>query len=517
MKNFLRRKEVSKLFKQAKWIEPLIFEQSTKGRIAFQPEKLENSVNASLQSAMSKISKSVIRDSILELPEVSELEVVRHFTRLSQMNYSVDTGFYPLGSCTMKYNPKICDTVASLPKAVDIHPYQPEETVQGSLQIMYELANWLAELSGMDSVTLQPAAGAHGEYTGIMIIRKYHESKGNLDKKTEIIVPDSAHGTNPATVSMCGFKTIVIPSNKSGCVDIDALKSAVSSNTAGMMLTNPNTLGIFEPNIVAITKMIHDVDGLMYYDGANFNAIMGKVRPGDMGFDIVHYNLHKTFATPHGGGGPGTGPVGVVKRLKTYLPVPTVDYNGTKGKYFLNYDHPSSIGKVRSYFGNFILLLRAYAYILTLGQNGLTRVSEMANLNANYLKFQCEKIPGFNVLYGAKNLCMHEFVLSSKQITKDTQITALDVSKYLLDHGFHPPTVYFPLIVPEALMIEPTETEPKRTIDEYIKVIREISELAYAGGTDKIQQAPSNTSVRRIDDVKAARKPILSYRMFKNQ
>ena len=505
------------MFKQAKWSEPLIFEQSTKGRVAFQPEKLEDNIKTSLQSALSKISKSVIRDSILALPEVSELEVVRHYTRLSQMNYGVDTGFYPLGSCTMKYNPKICDNVASLPKAVDIHPYQPEGTVQGSLQIMYELSNWLAELSGMDSVTLQPAAGAHGEYTGIMIIRKYHETKETLSKKTEIIVPDSAHGTNPATVSMCGFKTIVIPSNDSGCVDIGALKSAISSNTAGMMLTNPNTLGIFEPNIVSITKAIHDVDGLMYYDGANFNAIMGKVRPGDMGFDIVHFNLHKTFATPHGGGGPGTGPVGVVKRLKSYLPVPTVSYNAIEEKYFLNYDHSSSIGKIRSYFGNFSLLLRAYAYILTLGQNGLTRVSEMANLNANYLKFQCEQIPGFNVPFGSKKPCMHEFVLSSKQMKKETQITALDVSKYLLEYGFHPPTVYFPLIVPEALMIEPTETESKRIIDEYVKVLKEISELAYAGGGDKIQHAPSNTSVRRIDDVKAARKPILSYRMFKNQ
>ncbi|MHA2345880.1 MAG: aminomethyl-transferring glycine dehydrogenase subunit GcvPB [Candidatus Hodarchaeales archaeon] len=505
------------MFKQAKWNEPLIFEQSTVGRIAFQPDKVDEKMKISLQSALSRISKSVIRETALKLPEVSELEVVRHYTRLSQMNYGVDTGFYPLGSCTMKYNPKICDTVASLPKALNVHPYQPEETVQGSLQIMYELSMWLAELSGMDFVTLQPAAGAHGEYTGIMIIRKYHESKGNLKKKTEIIVPDSAHGTNPATVSMCGFKTVVIPSNDSGCVDIEALKTAVSSNTAGMMLTNPNTLGIFEPNVKTITKIIHDVDGIMYYDGANFNAIMGKVRPGDMGFDIVHYNLHKTFATPHGGGGPGAGPVGVVQRLKPYLPVPTVDYDDNEERYFLNYDHSFSIGKIRSYFGNFILLLRAYTYILTLGQKGLTKVSEMANLNANYLKFLCDQIPGFTVPYGAEIPCMHEFVLSAKKLKKETQISALDISKYLLEYGLHPPTIYFPLIVPEALMIEPTETESKRTIDEYIKVLKEISELAYAGGTDKIQQAPTNTAVRRIDDVKAARKPILSYRMFTNK
>ena len=371
------------MFNQSKWPKSLIFDLSSPGRIGFHISKLTSKEKESLQNAKSKIPSSLLRSSNLNLPEVSELEVVRHYTRLSQMNYGVDTGFYPLGSCTMKYNPKICDLVTSIPQAQNMHPYQPEFTAQGSLQIMYELSGWLAELSGMSKVTLQPAAGAHGEYTGLMILRKYHETKGNLDQKTEIIVPDSAHGTNPATVSMGGFKTIVIPSNEDGCVDIEALKASVSENTAGMMLTNPNTLGIFEPNIKEITSIIHSVDGLMYYDGANFNAIMGKVRPGDMGFDIVHFNLHKTFATPHGGGGPGAGPVGVITRLNSFLPVPTVNYDPQSDRYFMDYDHPDTIGKVRSYYGNFSILLRAYAYILRLGQDGLTQVSEMANLNAN--------------------------------------------------------------------------------------------------------------------------------------
>ncbi|PWI46674.1 glycine dehydrogenase (aminomethyl-transferring) [Candidatus Heimdallarchaeota archaeon B3_Heim] len=505
------------MFKQSKWPKTLIFEKSTPGRTGYQVPELSSEEVKMLEKAKRTISSDLLRENSPNLPEVSELEVVRHFTRLSQMNYGVDSGFYPLGSCTMKYNPKICDTVASMNEAQNVHPYQPEDTIQGSLQIMYELAKWLAELSGMAGVTLQPAAGAHGEYTGIMILRKYHESQNNLAIKNEIIVPDSAHGTNPATVSMCGFKTIVIPSNNDGCVNIDALRSSVTNRTAGMMLTNPNTLGIFEPNIKEITDIIHGVDGLMYYDGANFNAIMGKVRPGDMGFDIVHFNIHKTFATPHGGGGPGAGPVGVVSHLIPFLPVPSVAYNSTSDFYYFNYDHKQTIGKVRSYFGNFSILLRAYSYILRLGQTGLTRVSEMANLNANYMKAQCARIHGFSVPYGENSSCMHEFVLSAKKLFKETEISALDISKYLLDNGFHPPTVYFPLIVPEALMIEPTETEPKEIIDDFIQVIRNISKLAYSGKKEGIQNAPINTSVGRIDDVKAARDPIISYRMLKKQ
>jgi glycine dehydrogenase subunit 2 len=507
--------EENEMFKQSRWPKTLIFEQSSPGRVGHQTGQLTLKEMESLEKAKKRISSNLLRSQISDLPEVSELEVVRHFTRLSQMNYGVDTGFYPLGSCTMKYNPKVCDLATSMPQAQNIHPYQPEDTIQGSLQIMHELAHWLAELSGMKQVTLQPAAGAHGEYTGIMILRKYHESKGNLDNKTEIIVPDSAHGTNPATVSMCGFKTVVIPSNKDGCVDIEALRAAVNQNTAGMMLTNPNTLGIFEPCIKEITNIIHDVDGLAYYDGANFNAIMGKVRPGDMGFDIVHFNLHKTFATPHGGGGPGSGPVGVISKLIPYLPVPTIGFDSEKDYYYLDYDHIGTIGKVRSYYGNFAILLRAYTYILRLGKNGLTKVSEMANLNANYMKTLCKEIKGFSVPYGSEIPCMHEFVLSARELGEDTNVCATDVSKYLLDKGVHPPTIYFPLIVPEALMVEPTETEPINVLDEYIATLKGISEEAYKGNRKEILLSPKNTSVGRIDDVKAARNPILSYRMFK--
>jgi glycine dehydrogenase subunit 2 len=507
--NSLKCKEVIKMFKQSKWPKSLIFEQSSPGRIGHQTVELQPVEMESLQRAKQRIPSALLTDNPPGLPEISELEVIRHFTRLSQMNYGIDTGFYPLGSCTMKYNPKVCDVAASLPQAQNIHPYQPENTVQGSLQIMYELANWLADLSGMEQVTLQPAAGAHGEYTGIMILRKYHESKGNLDKKTEIIVPDSAHGTNPATVSMCGFITVVIPSNKDGCVDIDLLKAAVNENTAGMMLTNPNTLGIFEPSIKEITNIIHNVDGLVYYDGANFNAIMGKVRPGDMGFDIVHFNLHKTFATPHGGGGPGSGPVGVIERLIPFLPVPTVGYDVKKDNYFLNYQHTDTIGKVRSYYGNFSTLLRAYTYIL--------RFSELANLNANYMKTLCKEIKGFSIPYGSESPCMHEFVLSAKKLGDETNIYATDIAKFLLDQGLHPPTIYFPLIVQEALMVEPTETEPIHVLDEYISTLKEISEEAYKGNSNKILMSPKNTSVGRIDDVKAARRPIVSYRMLKQQ
>ncbi|UCG02355.1 MAG: aminomethyl-transferring glycine dehydrogenase subunit GcvPB [Candidatus Heimdallarchaeota archaeon] len=509
--------EVNKLFRQTSWKKTLIFEQSSPGRIGHEVETLSEIEETSLNRIMQKIPPGLLRQKQLGLPEVSELCVVRHFTRLSQMNYGVDSGFYPLGSCTMKYNPKICDLVTTFPEAQKIHPYQDPRSVQGSLQIMHELAKWLAELSGMKKVTLQPAAGAHGEYTGIMIVRKYHQIKGNLDRKREIIVPDSAHGTNPATVSMCGFETVVIPSNEGGCVDIEALRSTVSERTAGIMLTNPNTLGRFEPDIEEITRIIHEVDGLAYYDGANFNAIMGKVRPGDMGFDIVHFNLHKTFATPHGGGGPGAGPVGVVSRLEPFLPIPTIDFDPTTYEYFLQYDHPHSIGKVRSYYGNFSIILRAYAYILRLGYEGLKAVSDMAVLNANYMKTLSQKIKGFTILYGKDSFCMHEFVLSAKELLKEKNISALDVSKFIIDHGFHPPTIYFPLIVPEALMIEPTESESKKILDEFIDILKEVSHFAYTDQQDSISEKPLNASVGRIDDVKAARQPILSYRMLKQK
>ncbi len=505
------------MFKQTTWEKTTIFEESTPGRIGFQIEELSEKEKKLLDEAKDQISSEIIRNTELELPELSELDVIRHFTRLSQMNYGVDEGPIFLGSCTMKYNPKICDLVTTYPEAQNIHPYQSPGTIQGSLQIMYELAKWLEELSGMTKVTLQPAAGAHGEYTGIMIIRQYHELNGNLDLKNEIIVPDSAHGTNPATASMCGFKTVVIPSYGDGCINLEAMQAAVSNNTAGIMLTNPNTLGIFEQNIEDIINIIHEVDGLAYYDGANFNAIMGKARPGDMGFDVVHFNLHKTFATPHGGGGPGSGPVGVVQKLEPFLPVPTIDYNAKKRDYFFQYDHPHTIGKVRSYFGNFSTILRAYTYILRLGHRGLKAVSEMAVLNANYMKAKTQSIKGFSVPTGGSSFCMHEYVLSAKKMLKETEISALDISKYLLDQGIHPPTVYFPLIIPEALMIEPTESEAKKTLDLFIKVLNNVSKLAYSNQKDIITRAPLNTSVKRIDDVKAARKPIVSHRMLKQQ
>ncbi|MFX0184345.1 MAG: aminomethyl-transferring glycine dehydrogenase subunit GcvPB [Candidatus Hodarchaeota archaeon] len=503
------------MFKQTTWKKDLIFEKSQSGRMGYQLDDLSDREQTLLDIVKQKIPSELLRNTSPKLPEVSELEVIRHFTRLSQMNYGVDTGFYPLGSCTMKYNPKICDVVAALPEAQNIHPYQDPSTVQGSLKIMYELANWLATLSGMSKVTLQPAAGAHGEYTGMMIVRQYHAFKKNLDNKREIIIPDSAHGTNPATATMCGFNTVVIPSDEKGCVDIEALKAAATEKTAGMMLTNPNTLGIFETNIEKIIEIVHEVDGLAYYDGANFNAIMGKVRPGDMGFDIVHFNLHKTFATPHGGGGPGSGPVGVVSNLEQFLPIPTIDYDLQSKRYFFQYNHPQTIGKIRSYFGNFSTILRAYTYILRLGYEGLKRVSEMAVLNANYMKALCQNIKGFSVPFGEQSFCMHEFVLSARQLSKETGISALEVSKYLLDKGLHPPTVYFPLIVREALMTEPTETESKETMDSFIDVLREISRLAYTDQVEILQNSPSNTSVGLIDDVKAARKPILSYKMLK--
>ncbi|MFX0015192.1 MAG: aminomethyl-transferring glycine dehydrogenase subunit GcvPB [Promethearchaeota archaeon] len=508
------------MFKQTSWEKTLIFEKSMKGRIGSQVGELSEMERHLLEKTIQGVPPELLRREPLSLPELSELSVVRHFTRLSQMNYGIDSGFYPLGSCTMKYNPKICDLVTSLPEVQNIHPYQHPNSVQGSLQIMYELSAWLAELSGMSKVTLQPAAGAHGEYTGMMIVRKYHALKGNLDKKREIIVPDSAHGTNPATVSMCGFKTVVLPSNEDGCIDLEALQVAVTDNTAGIMLTNPNTLGIFEHNNEEIIRTIHDVDALAYYDGANFNAIMGKVRPGDIGFDIVHFNLHKTFATPHGGGGPGAGPVGVTSRLESFLPVPTIDFDPNTKSYFFQYDHPHSIGKVRSYFGNFSIILRAYTYILRLGYEGLKAASEMAVLNANYMKTQCQTLKGFSVLYGKDSFCMHEFVLSAKPLLKETNISALDVSKFIIDQGFHPPTIYFPLIVPEALMIEPTESEPKKMLDDFIDILKDVSRLGYSDQEDqkrKILEAPHNASVRRVDDVKASRNPILSYRMLKNQ
>ncbi len=473
----------------------LIFEISKKGRRGFVPPKMDVKPY--------KIGEKYTRKSALNLPEVTEGDVVRHYTNLSRLNYAVDTGFYPLGSCTMKYNPKLNERIASLPGFSEIHPYQDVKTVQGALQLMYELEEALKKITGMDAMTLQPAAGAHGEYTGIAIIRKYHRSRRDF-KRDEIIVPDSAHGTNPASSAMNGFKVIEIKSNEKGMVSVEELKKVVGPHTAGMMLTNPNTLGIFEKDIIEIAQIVHDAGGLMYYDGANLNAIMGQVRPGDMGFDVVHLNLHKTFSTPHGMGGPGAGPVGVKEFLKDFLPIPRVIKK--KDKYLLDYSSKKTIGRVRSFYGNFSVLVKAFAYILTMGEEGIKRASEMAVLNANYLRVAISKL----LEVPHNETCMHEFVASTTPL-QENGIKALDVVKRMLDYGIHPPTVYFPLIVHEDIMVEPTETESKDTLDRFIEIVKEIVEEAKKD-PENLKTAPHTTPVRRLDDTRAARYPVLRWK-----
>ncbi|MCJ7691596.1 MAG: aminomethyl-transferring glycine dehydrogenase subunit GcvPB [Clostridiaceae bacterium] len=448
------------------------------------------------------IPEHLLSKSELSLPEVSEVDVIRHFTLLSNKNYGVDTGFYPLGSCTMKYNPKINEDMASIPALTGIHPYQSEKTVQGSLQLMYELSEKLAEISGMGQVSLQPAAGAHGELTGLMIIKAFHENRGDFKRK-KIIVPDSAHGTNPASVSVAGFDIVEIKSNEKGSVDLDSLKSVLNDEIAGLMLTNPNTLGLFDENIKEISDLVHEAGGLVYYDGANLNAIMGIARPGDMGFDVVHMNLHKTFSTPHGGGGPGSGPVGVKKELIPYLPVPIIEKK--EELFTLSYDKPLSIGKVKSFYGNFGVLVRAYSYILSMGAEGLKKASEMAVLNANYMK---SRLKDYYYLPITK-VCKHEFVLGGLGEGL-SEVTTLDVAKRLLDYGYHPPTIYFPTIIDNAIMIEPTETESLETMDAFIEAMINISKEAKEN-PQLLKKAPYNTVVRRLDEVRAARNPVLKY------
>jgi glycine dehydrogenase subunit 2 len=448
------------------------------------------------------IPEELLTTRDLVLPEVSEVDVMRHFTQLSNKNYGLETGFYPLGSCTMKYNPKINEDMAALSGFTGLHPYQPTETTQGALELMFDLSEKLAETSGMDAVTLQPAAGAHGELTGLMMIKAYHQSKGD-HKRNKIIVPDSAHGTNPASASVAGFDIVEIKSTAEGAVDLESLKAALSDEIAGLMLTNPSTLGLFEKNIVEIAKLVHDAGGLLYYDGANMNAIMGKTRPGDMGFDVVHLNLHKTFSTPHGGGGPGSGPVGVKKALIPYLPVPVVEKQ--EDEFVLNYDKPESIGKIKAFYGNFGINVRAYTYILTMGKEGLKYASEMAVLNANYLKEKLKK----HYYLPIDEVCKHEFVLGG--LTNEiSEVSTLDVAKRLLDYGYHPPTIYFPLIVDSAIMIEPTETESLETLDGFADVMIKISEEAKTN-PELLKEAPHNTRVRRLDEVKAARTPVLKW------
>jgi glycine dehydrogenase subunit 2 len=478
-------------------VKQLIFELSVPGRSAYTLPACDVPV----EQVEELVPTHLLREKPAAFPEVSELDLVRHFTELSKRNHGVESGFYPLGSCTMKYNPKRNEWAARQPGFSSIHPYQAEETVQGALELLYNLQTSLAEITGMDQVSLQPAAGAHGEWTGLMMIRAYHEARG--EKRTKVIVPDSAHGTNPASASVAGYSTITVKSNEQGGVDLDALRAVVGPDTAALMLTNPSTLGLFEENIKEIAEIVHEAGGLLYYDGANANAILGYARPGDMGFDVVHLNLHKTFSTPHGGGGPGAGPVGVKKDLIPYLPIPIVEYHD--GKYRLNYDHPQSIGKVKGFYGNFGILVRAYTYIRTLGAEGLKRVSEDAVLNANYIMRKLE--PYYDLPYNT--LCKHEFVLSGRR-QKKNGVKTLDIAKRLLDFGMHPPTIYFPLNVEEAIMIEPTETENKQTLDSFIQVMIDIAKEAETE-PERVVGAPYTTIVKRLDETTAARNPVLRY------
>ena len=478
--------------------DKIIFELSKPGRKAYSLP--ENDVE---EVAIEEIIPAeYLNKNELNLPEVSEVDIIRHYTNLSNKNFGVDTGFYPLGSCTMKYNPKINEDMALLDGFVNIHPYQPEETVQGALKLMYEVDRALCEISGMDKMTLQPAAGAHGELTGLTLIRAYHENRGDT-KRTKIIIPDSAHGTNPASAVMAGFDTVEIKSTEEGIVDLESLKAALNDEIAGLMLTNPNTLGLFDKNITEIARLVHEAGGLVYYDGANANAILGKTRPGDMGFDVVHFNIHKTFSTPHGGGGPGSGPVGVKECLLEFLPVPTVEKDGDR--YYLNYDYPKSVGKMKDFYGHFNVLVKSYAYILAMGKDGLRKASEMAVLNANYLGHRLKDYYDLQ----ENTIFKHEFVLAGLK-DKSLGVTTLDVAKRLLDYGYHPPTVYFPLIVNEAIMPEPTETESKETLDEFADALIEIAEEAKRD-PEILKEAPHDTPVRRLDETKAARTPVLKY------
>lgn len=476
----------------------LIFEKSKPGRSAYSLPKCD----VPEYEAVDLIPAKFLRKSDPALPEVGEVDAVRHFTGLSGLNHGVDSGFYPLGSCTMKYNPKINENLARLDGFAKVHPYQPAETVQGCLELLYNMDMMLSEITGMERVTLQPAAGAHGEMTGLMIIKAYHESRGD-EKRKKIIVPDSAHGTNPASAAVAGFEVIQVKSDSKGCVDIDELRKIANDEIAGLMLTNPNTLGLFEENITDIADIVHNAGGLLYYDGANANAIVGISRPGDMGFDVVHLNLHKTFSTPHGGGGPGSGPVGVKRKLVPFLPKPVVEKN--KDGYYLDFDRPLSIGRVKSFYGNFGVVIKAYAYIMSLGAHGLKRVAEGAVLNANYIM---NKLKDYYELPFDRT-CMHEFVLSGQK-QKESGVAAIDIAKRLLDFGYHPPTIYFPLIVKEALMIEPTETESRETLDEFIKAMVQIAKEA-KDEPEKVKGAPYSTPVSRMDEIKAARHPVLRW------
>ena len=471
----------------------LIFEKSRPGRSA-------GSVPASdvPETALETlIPAGLLRDD-LDLPELAEVDIVRHYTRLARRNFGVDVGFYPLGSCTMKYNPKVNENVARLEGFTGLHPYAPEAFSQGSLRLLHELAGYLSEICGMDDFTLQPAAGAHGELTGVMIIKKHFEKKGR--KRSTILIPDTAHGTNPASVALCGFQVATVRSNTEGGIDVAHLRELMTEDVAGLMLTNPNTLGLFERNIEEVADIVHRRGGLLYCDGANANALVGVTRPGDLGFDIIQLNLHKTFSTPHGCGGPGSGPVGVKRHLAPFLPVPRVVKQGKR--YRWSEEFPLSIGRVRAFYGNFSVMVKAYAYIRALGAEGMRRVSENAVLNANYVMARLK--PHYRLAYD--RVCMHECVFTGERQVQESGVHTTDIAKRLLDYGFHPPTIYFPLIVREAIMIEPTETESKETLDEFCEAMISIAREAREN-PDLVKSAPLTTPVKRLDDVLAARKP----------
>ena len=482
-----------------KYYDKLIFDLSKAGRQGY-------SLPANRwETSVSELPAGLRRAEAPALPEVSELDVVRHYTNLSQMNFGVDSGYYPLGSCTMKYNPKINEEIASMPAFAGIHPLQPASTVQGVLRLYKDLAHALSSITGMAEFTLNPFAGAHGELTGLMVIRQYHISRGDL-KRTRIIVPDSAHGTNPASAAVCGLEIVQVKSKENGLVDVEDLKPLLDDTIAGIMMTNPNTLGLFEKDIREIAALVHECGGLLYYDGANMNALMGVVRPGDMGFDVLHLNLHKTFSTPHGGGGPGAGPVGVAQHLVPYLPVPKVLEDVDGSLYVEGSGAGDTCGRISGFMGNFAVLLRAYTYILTLGKQNIRMVGPLAVLGANYIKESLKdsfKLP-------IASVCKHEFVFDGL-LDQSTGVTTLDVAKRLLDYGFHAPTIYFPLLFHQAIMIEPTETESKETLDGFIEIMKHIAEEAL-NDPESLKTAPHTTPVRRLDETTAARQPVLRYR-----
>jgi len=479
----------------------LIFEHSSEGRKGAPQSPAERASTAAIPDAL-------LRKSRAELPEVSELQAVRHFTRLSQKNFSIDTEFYPLGSCTMKYNPRACNALAMLPGFLNAHPLTPDAQNQGFLACMYELQSMLCEVTGMAGASLAPMAGAQGEFAGVAMIEAYHKARGD-DERKEILVPDAAHGTNPATAVMCGFSVREIPTLDNGDVDLDALKQAVGPQTAGLMLTNPSTLGVFERQIEAIAKVIHEVGGLLYYDGANLNAILGKIRPGDMGFDVIHSNLHKTFSTPHGGGGPGSGAVGVSQRLKEFLPLPVVSKENGSYRYMTTDDLPNSIGRLSAFMGNPGVLLRAFIYMRLLGREGMVRVAEFATLNANYMMAEAKR-RGFTLAIDDRR-ASHEFIITLKNEAREFHVSAMDFAKRLLDLGYHAPTTYFPLLVPECLLIEPTESEAKEALDGFMDALEQIKNEAETN-PELLHAAPQTLPVKRLDEVRAAKQLNLAYR-----